>query len=55
MDNLYTTTALDYYTKALEMYEELSQEFTIAYDSSIGRTLNLLGDIYYRLKDYEKS
>lgn len=55
MDNLYTTTALDYYTKALEMYEELSQEFTIAYDSSIGRALNLLGDIYYRLKDYEKS
>ena len=55
MDNLYTTTALDYFTKALEMYEELSQEFTIAYDSSIGRVLNLLGDVYYRLQDYEKS
>ena len=55
MDNLYTTTALDYFTKALEMYEELSQEFTIAYDSSIGRVLNLLGDVYYRLQDYDKS
>lgn len=55
MDNLYINTALDYFTKALEMYEELSQEFTIAYDSSIGRALNLLGDIYYRQQDYEKS
>ena len=55
MDNRYTTTALDYFTKALEMYEELSQEFTVAYDSSIGRALNLLGNIYYRLQDYEKS
>lgn len=55
MDNLYTTTALDYFTKALEMYEEISHEFSIAYDSSIGRALNLLGDIYYRLQDYEKS
>lgn len=55
MENQYTNTAFKYYTKALQIYEEMSQEFSIAYDSSIGRTLNLLGDVYYRLQEYDKS
>lgn len=55
MDNQYTLTALSYFTEALKIYEDLSHKSSNVYDSSVGRALNLLADIYFRLEKYNEA
>lgn len=55
MDNQYTETALLYFTEALSIYEDLAKKSSNVYDSSVGRALNLLADIYFRMGKYNEA